>query len=259
MTDATTDHQGSSHCKVCGGEISAIDIFCKHCGVRIDRSAGAAETHSPGALSAISDGSDQGASNEDTKDHLDLTKGAPRERVPRYNWGAVAIVVILAITVAFFLLPIGSPMPVSSDQRVQLNPDDLRVQTVGNSLRVTNVGADDVEIFDITINDRDDCTRRTDDALIRHSDGCFVAAGLLSPAVQHALWLGQIGHGPSLSETAGGDYPSMSASCPQVRASLVTEAIILRVGQYEAWQSSCRAEIIRANIKTNHGTVTYGP
>jgi len=135
----------------------------------------------------------------------------------------------------------------------------LKVQMEGNYLRVTNIGADDIEIVDILINNRDECTRSSSDAIIRHSDGCFVAAGLLTPAVQHALWLGQTGHGPSLVEKAEGDYPSMSASCPRVRASFAVEQIILKVGDFATWQASCLAEIISATIKTNHGAATYGP
>jgi hypothetical protein len=255
------------HCEACGADAGVNDSFCTECGLRFE---GSVEASTPGRPSAETSTKDFEGSVRQANKGRGNNGGAsasPRQPTRRFLVLLVGIVLTVAASVRLYRL-IDSSSAETQALKVEkiLNPfggDDM--------LQITNVAEEDIEITDITINDRDDCTMFSLDLRLQgtQNDDCAMAVGDLSPSVRHQLWVlspTQLNGGVMAHETASGDY-AVDKTCTNriyktttnttTRVNIEAARLILKIGDVRTWMSTCRSATIRTTIQTDHGTGVY--
>src|ERR1700680_1223652 len=111
---------------------------------------------------------------------------------------------------------------------VQKLPDRLK-----RPLMVRLNPLDDIEVTDITINDRDECTSSSQgvDLSYRLRDAvrgvyCFVDTQNVPSPIRHEIWLGRV---RQAYDKVDGDYPAICEGYYGIRANLRIEKIMLKV------------------------------
>jgi hypothetical protein len=140
----------------------------------------------------------------------------------------------------------------------QVTETALQVYTQGPFLVIKNVGRQPVEIIDITVNDRDECTTLSN------------VSTELDKNYLHKLWVTKWEGNWKLIQV--GPPISVQNMFPKMQALVIDNKLVdaatggpvspeprkLNVGDVVAWGISCmQSEIVRTTIKTDVGVFTY--
>lgn len=250
------------HCEECQADIGAGDRFCKKCGARINELSDSNVSDNSSTATAT-----KGGDGSAYQTHRGAAAKFPIP--PSRSVSKRAVVAgLLTISVVYLLYKMsdftGVETPSLQVQRTNFVGD-------GNLLQITNVGSEDVEISDITINDRDECTLLEgwlSQTISPQGEVCKVDADSLPPFIRHAVWVRQpltpiadSKNKTTVSETADGRYPATKI-CGLTKFPIRVDVnnsggIIVKVGETYSWLNTCHATIIRTTIATNHGTGIY--
>jgi hypothetical protein len=240
-------------CEACHTDVGAGDRFCKQCGAKIADSPSLGKSDTP--LPGVS------AQNYGFNDP---------DRAFKTGIRVVIFCIGIVVTVWYFAATPRIEIPdlsVQKDLKVE-KTDEIFGFQIFKVLRLTNVGKDDIEIIDISINDRDECTENVPPPSLRvaSNDRCLVDVKSVPHFFRHIEWLrggASVGE-PFLYENADGDYSAICLpnfrsdlnSPTPIRVSLKIDKIVLKVGDVRQWTNRCGATV-RATIKTNHGPASY--
>jgi hypothetical protein len=276
-------------CWSCSREIAMNDKFCRHCGAgSVDGvEGGVIETSPP--IPEWSEPPKDPVDDEHRPEVFPEDAGdakATREQLiargeqhpfiiktePRVFWVlGVVIVVAAGIGITDYLIKTESnPLTTGSIPQNTARPE-LRVGTFKRELRVTNVGKRDLEIVDITINEDDDCTTSTIEAVSSDNVFYYLKIPLTAPnidkTIRHEAWFEGQGYyfGDTFRVATNGEYRAEICARPGSAACLGWEnvgisvvlshkGLLLRAGESNTWRESCDESITHATVQTNLGT-----
>jgi len=257
MVDMRTDAT-PRRCGECQSDVGANDKFCKLCGAKISAPVGAGASDNASAEPLAKDIEKLVHQTYDNGPVRDTAANTPPRLSSRWFHSKWLVVVGITVVVAaiYFWQNTGH---LSGVEALDLKVEKLPYVLGMDALQLTNVGNEDIEITDITINDRDECTRFTGwlpldkETLPCTTNG--VTADNLPPFVQHMTWVGRDG---KVSKNPDGDYfVKLVCDVTSVRVNVSVERGILKVGDNQVCVPTCHTALIRATIKTNHGTAGY--
>jgi hypothetical protein len=152
-----------------------------------------------------------------------------------------------------------------------MTPDLQVVSSQFGVLKVTNVGREDVEIADVTINDRDDCSiQEPDNIPVEDLPHVKLKKRKWNASLLHKLWF----EGNNFHSDVSGEIEAQTCrkwffhpfatvgECGawddvSLRLLPPSKRLSLHVGESETWRKTCAASIIRVTVKTNRGTEKY--
>lgn len=131
---------------------------------------------------------------------------------------------------------------------------ELDITSNRSQLKIVNIGTKNIEIRDITINGRDDCTEKKSETQ-------------LTPEEQHKVWFGgreakklNSGGKHHTDLCPGGDCSGCGnpaqEPCEQTY-DIISVTKILKVGDESIWYATCAANIIFVTVTTDRGTTPY--
>jgi hypothetical protein len=117
--------------------------------------------------------------------------------------------------------------------------DDLHLKLTGTALglQIINQDSTPVQIIDLVINGREDCSTYE------------IGRSTLSKEYLHKAWVANGALLLSLEEKDGKLYNGTSA--------LSTQPTTLRSGDVKFWVPPCNVELVSATVKTDRGSATY--
>jgi hypothetical protein len=137
----------------------------------------------------------------------------------------------------------------------------------GGALTISNVGKSKIEILDITVNDRSDCTMVGMDFLFEVASERDVGliklkaemqdASERDPALLHRMWFQYKTNSMMAIVIAGvfGNKLAERGGGKDFATQIANRKFVLDVGDEETWRQGC--QIVRATVNTDRGTQTY--
>ncbi len=184
------------------------------------------------------------------------------------GWGSATKEVFLRLGLPVLLVSFGASaffLLISSSTDLGLAVTKSEGGAKGEVLTISNRGKAKIEIQDITINDRDDCTMVGMDFVFAalSEDGEFKKlkaelqdASKRDPLLLHNMWFTYKTNSMTavvIGSALGNNLQSKGRILlPKM---LANRKFVLDVGDRESWQQGCG--IIRATVKTDRGTQTY--
>lgn len=140
-------------------------------------------------------------------------------------------------------------------------------------LQITNVGNKKIEIADITINERAECTQFKGNMRVGL---CSVDNESLLTPLRHTIWVRwpeELRDPMDVSEAPNGEYavtklcstynPSSTSkewwgtTQTPARLNIAIPKISLKIGETRSWPNTCQSSIVRTTIQTDQGIASY--
>jgi hypothetical protein len=205
--------------------------------------------------------------------HRDETGGSTDNKSPTRAFPRLfKIVAVVALGIVAIIYWFGATDTTVTPQ-LPLKVSKTTVLTT-DVLQITNVGNKEIEIADITINERAECTQFRGNIRVGQ---CGVDMASLSPSVRHTIWVKRPEelHNPiDASEVPNGEYavtklcstyetyqglgrPGWVTTPAPARLNIAIPKLSLKIGETGSWANTCQSSIVRATIQTDQGAASY--
>jgi hypothetical protein len=205
--------------------------------------------------------------------HKDEAGGSTDNKSPTRAFARIfKIVVVVALGIVAIIYWLGATdTTVTPQLPLKVSKTTALITDV---LQITNVGNKEIEIADITINERDECTQFRGNIRVGQ---CGVDMASLSPSVRHTIWVKRPEelHNPiDASEVPNGEYavtklcstyetyqglgrPGWVTTPAPARLNIAIPKISLKIGETRSWANTCQSSIVRTTIQTDQGIESY--